>query len=220
VARTETSARASRRDLLALATWPLLLAACRRAAPSARPVPPGATVLALGDSLTHGTGAPPEASYPAVLAQLTGWRVVNAGVSGDTSAQGLARLGGLLAEHSPALVLIGLGGNDLLRRLPEDGLRANLKSIIQTTRASGAQAMLLAVPRPTLAAAFTGSLADHPLYGQVAEESAAPLQRQGWSEVLSDAQLRSDSIHASALGYAQFARSLRSTAIAAGLLAR
>jgi len=68
--------------------------------------------------------------------------------------------------------------------------------------------------------AFTGSLADHPLYGQVAEESAAPLQRQGWSEVLSDARLRSDSIHANALGYAQFARSLRSTAIAAGLLAR
>lgn len=197
-----------------------LLPGCARRAPKATPVPAGATVLALGDSLTAGNGAPPEAAYPAVLAKLTGWVVVNGGVSGDTAAQGLQRLPGLLAEHHPQLVLVSLGGNDLLRRLPEDALRADLRRIIDLCREAGAQVLLIAVPRPTLSAAFTGSLTDHPLYGQLAEELTLPLQRQGWAEVLADERLRADNIHANEAGYAQMAQSVKATAQAVGLLAR
>ncbi|WP_088286602.1 GDSL-type esterase/lipase family protein [Ideonella sp. A 288] len=213
----------TRRRLLAAALAVAALAAlpgCQKSSgPKATPVPPGATVLALGDSLTQGTGAPPEAAYPAVLAGLTGWQVVNAGVSGNTSAQGLDRLPALLAEHRPALVLLGLGGNDLLRRLPDEALRDNLRRAITLAREAGAQVMLIAVPRPTVTAAFTGSLTDHPLYAQLADELGLPLQRQGWSEVLADERLRSDNIHANAEGYAQFAQNLRATAQAVGLLA-
>lgn len=211
----------TRRQLLLMACVAAAsLAACDHAAPPAKPVPPGATVLALGDSLTAGNGAPPEAAYPAVLAQLTGWRVVNAGVSGDTAAQGLQRLPALLAEHQPALVLLSLGGNDLLRRLPEDELRSHLRSAIDQSRAAGAQVLLIAVPKPTLAAAFSGSLTDHPLYAQLAGDLKIPLQRQGWAEVLGDERLRSDTIHANAEGYAQMAQSVKATALAVGLLAR
>ena len=194
-------------------------AGCGRAPKAARPVPPGAVVLALGDSLTHGTGASPAESYPAVLATLTGWQLVNAGVPGDTSAQGLARLPALLDEHRPALVLLGLGGNDLLRRQPEDALRANLREACERSRAAGAQVLLIAVPRPALAAAFTGSLADHPLYAELAAELALPLLSDGWASVLADDALRSDRIHANAQGYARFAARLRDAAQAAGLLA-
>ncbi|RYF38657.1 MAG: arylesterase, partial [Comamonadaceae bacterium] len=67
-----------------------LLSACGRKV-RGQPVAAGATVLALGDSITFGLGAAPQESYPEVLAQLTGWKVVNAGVSGDTSTQALAR---------------------------------------------------------------------------------------------------------------------------------
>lgn len=208
-----------RRQLPALlaATW---LAACGRQAPPAQPVPAGAVVLALGDSLTAGVGAAPEGSYPAVLARLTGWQVINAGVSGDTAAQGLARLPALLDEHHPRLVLISLGGNDLLRRLPEAELRETLRRACLRSRQAGAQVLLIAVPRPSLGAAFIGSLTDHPLYAQLADELNLPLQRQGWSEVLSDERLRSDAIHANAEGYAQMAQSVRATALAVGLLAR
>ena len=98
------------------------LTACRRAAPAAATaLAPGATVLAVGDSITHGTGAPEGASSPPELSRLTGWQVVNAGVPGDTAAQVLARLPALLAEHRPALVILCAGGNDFLRRLPEEG---------------------------------------------------------------------------------------------------
>ncbi len=183
-------------------------------------VPAGATVLALGDSLTYGTGAGgDEASYPAVLARLTGWKVVNAGVPGDVSAQALARAAPLLEEHRPALVLLGIGGNDLLRRLDEAETRARIQRLCELVRAAGAQVLLIAVPRPTLAARVTGGLADHPMYGDIAESLRVPLHRQGWSDVLGDERLRSDAIHANAAGYEQFARGLVVTLRATGLLA-
>lgn len=205
---------------IAFVATPALLAACSGRKPiRGQPVAAGATVLALGDSLTHGTGAGTEqASYPAVLARLTGWQVVNAGVPGDTTASLLARTPPLLEEHRPALVLLGIGGNDLLRRMDEGAARANVLRICELVRGSGAQLLLIAVPRPTLAARFTGSLTDHPMYGEVAEAQRIPLHRQGWSEVLGDDKLRSDAIHANAAGYEAFARGLLATARAAGLL--
>ena len=181
-----------------------------------RPLPAGSTVLALGDSLTHGTGATPETAYPAVLGQLSGWQVVNAGVPNDTSAQALARLPALLQAHNPHLVIVSIGGNDFLRQLPEAETRANLLAICQQARASGAQVLLVAIPRPSMVAAL-GKPSDHPLYEDIARELALPLQRGGWSEVLGDAALRSDRIHANARGYAQFAQALWRTAQAAGL---
>ena len=193
------------------------LCACSRSAPKAQPVPPGATGLALGDSLTYGTGAPSESSYPRVLAALTGWNIVNAGVPGHTAAQALERLDGLLAQHRPALVLLCIGANDLLRRGDEAALRNNLQRLCDAVRASGAQLLFIAVPRPTLTARFTGSLTDHPLYGELTGRLAVPLHRQGWSKVLADDSLRSDAIHANAAGYVAFARGLTATLRATGL---
>jgi acyl-CoA hydrolase len=146
--------------------------------------------------------------------------VNNAGVPGDTSAQALARLPELLQEHTPALVLVSIGGNDFLRRLPEAQTRANVRRICELVVAAGAQVLLIAVPRPTLAAAFTGSLNDHALYAEIADELELPLLRQGWSDVLGDESLRADPIHANAVGYARFAQAVVATAVATGLLER
>jgi acyl-CoA thioesterase I len=207
--------------LLALAA-PLWLAACGRdpPLPAGRAVPPGATVLALGDSLTFGTGASPETAYPSVLATLTGWAVINAGIPGHTSAQALERLPALLAEHRPALVIVSIGGNDLLRRQDETALRDHLRRTLAAVREAGAQALLVAVPRPTLAARVTGSLDDHPLYAEVAREATVPLHAEGWSTVLADDRLKSDAIHANAAGYEAFARGLLGTLQASGFAGR
>jgi lysophospholipase L1-like esterase len=214
--RVEAVSLSRRRWLQGVAA--LVVVGCGRRKPRVQPVAPGATVLALGDSITHGSGAPAEASYPAVLAALTGWHVVNGGVPGDTSAQALARLPELMAEHTPALVIASIGGNDFLRRLPEADTRENLRRIVELARSGGAQVLLVAVPRPSMAAAAVGSLSDHAMYEEVAEAMDVPLHRDGWSRVLADEALRSDRIHANARGYRQFAEGLAATAREAGFL--
>jgi len=195
-----------RRLLAALAALPL--AACGRKTPRYPAIAAGSTVLALGDSLTFGSGAAPEAAYPVRLAEATGWKVVNAGVPADTSAQARERLPQLLAEHGPKLVLLSIGGNDFLRQVPEAQTRTHIAAMLDAIRAAGAQPVLIAVPRPAVMAALLRSLDDHPLYEALAEERRVPLFASGWSRVLSDPALKADQIHANAAGYERFAREL------------
>jgi acyl-CoA thioesterase-1 len=113
-------------------TWlciTLVLVACS-SAPKLAAIPAGATVIILGDSLSYGTGAAEGQDYPSLLARHSGWDVVNAGIRGNTSAQGLAGLPGLLDEHQPALLMIELGGNDFLRKIALSETEANLRAII------------------------------------------------------------------------------------------
>lgn len=212
----------SRRALLltALAAASMVpLAACKGKTPKARAVLAGATVLALGDSLTSGVGATPDTAYPARLAQLTGWNVVNAGVSGHTSAQAQERLAALLAQHSPALVIVSIGGNDFLRRQSAADTRANVRRICSEALASGAQVLLVAVPELSLLA-VAGRLSDHAMYQEIADELKIPLHRKGWAAVLANESLRADNVHANAAGYEQFAQGLTGTLREAGLLVR
>jgi acyl-CoA thioesterase I len=181
-------------------------------------LPAGAKVLALGDSITQGVGATAETAYPAVLASLTGLAVVNAGVSGDVSAQALERLPALLTEHQPALLIVSIGGNDFLRRVSAAETEAHLRRIVAMGREAGAQVLLVAVPQPTLAAAAGAGLSDHPVYAQLADELKLPLHAGGWARVLGDEALKSDNIHANAAGYQVFAQGLAATLHAAGLL--
>jgi acyl-CoA hydrolase len=207
----------TRRALL-LAAAALPLAGCSRRA-RLQAVPSGATVLALGDSLTFGTGASRESSYPAVLARLTGWNVVNAGVPGDTSGGALERLPALLEEHEPVLTIVSIGGNDFLRQLPVADTQGNVRAICRQARDAGTQVLLVAIPQLSVMAALARSLGDHPLYGEVAAELKLPLHAGGWSGVLGDPALRSDAVHANARGYEVFATGLAGDARELGLAA-
>ena len=109
-------------------------------------------ILVFGDSLAAGFGLPPEASFPARLeARLAGLgiraRVVNAGVSGDTTAGGLKRLDWALAEK-PDLVILELGANDALRGIDPETVRANLDAMIGKVTASGAKLLLAGMRAP------------------------------------------------------------------------
>lgn len=181
------------------------LTACSKTAPHAA-LPEGSTILALGDSLTAGYGADAEAAYPAVLASLTGWQIINGGVSGNTSAQALARLPALM-RRQPQLVLVSIGGNDFLRKVPEADTRSNIRQIVQQIKAAGVPAVLVAVPYFTTGALF-GRLSEHPMYEELAAELNVPLLKGAWAEVLGDKKLKSDQIHANAQGYRVFAEKM------------
>lgn len=210
----------SRRHLLALLSATTLVAACgKKRDPTARPVASGSTVLALGDSLTSGVGTDAATAYPAVLQELTGWQVINGGISGETSAQALVRTPALLKEHRPELVILSIGGNDFLRQMSAAGAKDNIRLICEAVTASGAQTLLVAVPQFSLLAASTGRLTDHPLYAELANELKLPLYANGWAEVLADASLRSDQIHANAQGYRRFAQGLVEQLRTSGMLA-
>ena len=200
-----------RRQLLGLAAASSLLSACGKKRPQkTAALPAGTTVLALGDSLTQGVGASGASqAWPALLAQASNWNVINAGISGDTSAQALQRLPALLDEHRPALVLIGIGGNDFLRQMSAAAARDNIRRMVQLATDGGAQVLLIGIPQFSLLAASTGRLSDHPLYAELAKELDLPLHGGGWSEVLSRAELRADQIHANDQGYALFAQGLQ-----------
>ena len=196
----------TRRTFLAY-TSVLLLAACgSKSGKKQTKIAAGNTVLALGDSLTYGYGASPAESYPAQLQKLTGWDIINGGISGDTSAQALSRLPALL-QRQPKLVIISIGGNDFLRKLTEAETRANIVEIIESVQKENIPAVLVGVPHLSVGALF-GHLSDHPLYQELAEQYKIPLFEGAWSEILSDEKLKSDQIHANVAGYKVFAERL------------
>ncbi|MDP1567431.1 MAG: GDSL-type esterase/lipase family protein [Polaromonas sp.] len=197
-----------RRLMLAGLSAALLAAAgCSKSGPAVRSLPKEATLLCLGDSLTFGYGAAAGTAYPEQLEALTGHATRNAGLNGDTSEGALARLPGLLQAGSPGLVLLSIGGNDFLRKWPEERTRAALTQLVQTA-AAATQVVLIAQPRPALMAAALGSLNDHPVYAEVAAATGVPLFEGGWAHVLSRTELRSDQIHANSEGYKVFAERL------------
>ena len=171
------------------------------------PLPAGSVVVALGDSITQGVGTSEQSAWPALLGRLSGWRVINAGVSGDTSAQALARLPALLREYKPALVIVSIGGNDFLRRQPSSATRANIAAILRTVKESGSRAVLIGVPKLTLGAAL-GIFSDHELYEELAKEHGVPLLSSAWGDIMKYSRLMSDQIHPNAVGYAEFTASL------------
>ncbi|WP_411815151.1 GDSL-type esterase/lipase family protein [Kingella oralis] len=192
----------SRRDWLVLSC--ALLAGCGRR--RFRKLVAGDAILAVGDSLTAGFGAPKGADYPAQLAQILGHKVINGGVSSDTSAQALARLPDLLVQK-PKLVVVSIGGNDFLQRQPESGTRENIRKMVADIRATGVPAVLVAIPHFTTGA-LLGMVSEHPLYAELADELDVPLLKGAWADILGDKDLKSDAVHANAAGYRLFAEQL------------
>jgi len=178
----------------------VLLAAALLAAGCSKPakLPPLATdavVLAFGDSLTYGTGAAEENSYPSQLERLIGRRVVRAGVPGEVTAAALARLPGALDEAAPQLLLLCIGGNDFLRRLGNGQASANVREMVKLAKSRGVDVVLVGTPEP----GFSVSPPD--FYVEIAREFRIPYEGSVIGEVLRNADLKSDPIHPNERGY-------------------
>jgi acyl-CoA thioesterase-1 len=167
---------------------------------SAAAAAPAPVILILGDSLSAGYGVSVDATWVALLQQRLakqgyGYRVVNASVSGETTGGARARLPRALEVHKPALVIIELGGNDGLRGLPLKQVRTNFDSMLDQTRAAGAQAVLVAMRIPTnYGPAYTTQF--HAIYGELAQKYSVPVI-DGFMEsvALNDSLMQADGIH-------------------------
>ena len=178
------------------------LAACSDAPPPLPRLGADDVVLAFGDSITYGTGARPEESYPEVLAQLIGRRVAGAGVPGEVTANGLQRLPEVLDEVKPKIMLLCLGGNDMLRKVEPLAIEANLRTMVRIARDRGIAVVLIAVPKPAL---FGGNAA---FYQTIATENDLPLESKILKDILFDNEFKADPLHPNAKGYRRLAEAI------------
>lgn len=179
-----------------------VLAGCGEKVPRVPAVGPNDVIVAFGDSLTYGTGASENESYPAVLAQLIGRKVVRAGVPGEVTAQGLARLPEVLEEHRPSLVIVCLGGNDMLRKVSDPEIVKNLRAIVRALRERSVAVVLVGVPRPSLITSAPE------FYAELGKEFGIPYEGRIVTDVLYQRGLKSDPIHPNALGYRKMAEAI------------
>ena len=175
------------------------LAGCGEKVPRLSPVGASDVIVAFGDSLTYGTGANETESYPAVLAQLINRKVIRAGVPGETTSGGLERLESVIEEHRPALMIVGLGGNDMLRKVDDAEIKANLRRILQAIRGRGVAVVLFGVPKPALITSAPE------FYAELAKELGIPYEGKIVTDVLYRPDQKSDPIHPNAKGYRRMA---------------
>ena len=168
-----------------------------------RKVSASSVVVAFGDSLTSGTGASPEESYPSVLSGLIGCRVVNAGVAGEDTSSGLRRLPAVLTSERPDLVILCHGGNDMLKGQDTNTTTANLNAMIALAKGTGADVILIAVPKPALLLKPAG------FYQEIATKQDIPFEAETLSKILSTPGLTSDPLHPNASGYKRLAESIK-----------
>ena len=161
----------------------LLLIACGPDVPNLDS--PGKTIVVLGDSIASGVGSGRGEAYPDLLAARFGTEeVVNAGVSGNTTADGLARIDEVIVE---------LGGNDLLRRVPPEQTEKSLREILDRLVAARVVPVLVELDAP-----FGGRYLE--IYERLGDEYQVPVVEDILGEILRDPSLKSDTIHPNAAG--------------------
>jgi lysophospholipase L1-like esterase len=178
----------------------MLLIGCERA--RLEPVSEQGTILAFGDSLTVGVGTSANNSYPAVLQQLCDRQVINGGVSGETTAQGVKRLPALLDETQPELLLLLEGGNDILRNHDLHQTKGNLATMIEYAQERGIQVVLLGVPTKNI---FSDRAE---FYQELADKYQLVLLDDLIADLLRTPGYKSDAIHLNAKGYRALAEQI------------
>jgi len=171
------------------------------------PLTDNAVILSFGDSLTHGTGTSLNHAYPSVLEkiinqELTNTQVINAGIPGETSQEGLTRLPALITQHQPDLIILCHGGNDILRKLNLSNTQDNIQQMINLAKQHNIPVVLIAVPE------FGLFLNASPIYQKLADANKLTIENEILGDILSKASLKSDHIHPNTKGYQLLAESI------------
>jgi lysophospholipase L1-like esterase len=189
----------------------LLLQACSDSN-SLTTIPQDGVILAFGDSLTVGVGTSDAYSYPTVLAQLSGRKVVAAGVSGEETTQGLTRLPLVMDEVNPNLLILLQGGNDILRNKNLHNTKQNLAAMIELAQARSIQVVLIGVPEKKIFSDVA------PLYEELAEQYGLVFADDLLSGLLRDNEYKSDAVHLNQQGYRVMAESIHQLLVKHGAL--
>jgi len=157
------------------------------------------TIICFGDSLTYGTGAAQGKDYPSQLSKMIDKPVINAGVSGDTTARALKRLQRDVLARSPDVVLITLGGNDLKNGVAKDIAFENLKHIVESIQEQGARVIIGGLKFPLRDRGFARG------YKKLADQTGAVLIPNIFKDLMGNRKLMSDPIHPNGEGYKMIA---------------
>jgi acyl-CoA thioesterase I len=190
----------------------ILLSGCGDKTPRISPLSSDAVILAFGDSLTHGNGAKENESYPAVLQELSGRKVINAGVSGEESEPGLKRLSSVLEQHQPRLLILCHGGNDMMRKKDINKMESNIRGMIQLALDKDIPVVMLGVPKPGL------FLSSFEVYKKIADSTEIIFIEDLVPDVLGDKSMKSDTVHPNKDGYRVMAESIYSVLKESGAL--
>ncbi len=162
----------------------------------------GKNIICFGDSITFGYGAEPRESYPNVLAEISGMPVINAGIDGDTSIQGLKRINRDVLSNDPLLVIIEFSGNDFLKKIPLGQTADNVKKMIDIIYAKGAMAAVVDTSAGLL-------LKDYrPLLRKISREKKAIFISSILSGIVTNPRMKSDFLHPNGEGYEVIARKI------------
>lgn len=152
-------------------------------------------ILAFGDSLTNGFGVDADLSYPSQMQEKTALNVMNAGVDGEFSSEGLARLH-MYLEHKPDLVILCHGANDMVNQFSTKELKNNLLEMIKLIKQSEADVLLVGVPEYN-----SHSFQTHTLYEEIAQETDVLFENSVLTHIGLNDSLKNDYVHPNEKGY-------------------
>jgi acyl-CoA thioesterase-1 len=177
--------------VVAVVGWWLLHDRSPRAA---RPTA-GSTIVAFGDSLVEGRGATPGQDFVSLLSRRLAVPIVNAGRSGDTAVAALSRLDVAVLSRNPRVVIVLLGGNDFLRRVPTSETFRSLSTIVERIRERGAAVILIGVSVGVIADPYAGE------YEALARRTSSGFVPDILDDIIGHTDRMSDSIHPNDRGY-------------------
>jgi len=164
----------------------------------------GKNIICFGDSITFGYGANAGEDFPTQLGKLMHMPIINAGVSGDTSTEGLARLDQDVLEKNPRLVLIEFGGNDFIKNVPMEETIKNTEEMIDRIQARGSMVALVDISAGMFMGAYRG------VFAKIAVKKKAIFIPSLLDKIITNPSMKSDFLHPNAAGYKEIARRIKS----------
>jgi len=155
----------------------------------------GRNIVCFGDSITFGYGAEPGGDYPSALTKMTSIPVINAGIDGDTSTEAIKRIKSDVLDRDPLLVIVEFGGNDFLRKIPQEVTLNNIREIIEEIQAQGAMVAVADISTGMILKEY------HSAFFNLAREKGAIFIPPILSGIITNPRLKSDFIHPNADGY-------------------